>query len=73
MTIPVSITIQCSLIITSRFCSLRRSTAQYIELVAKNEDFGIDNATRDRNSSAIAHQMNPRTSPIGLTVNRFAG
>jgi hypothetical protein len=31
------------------------------------------NAARDRNISAIAHQVNPKSSPIGLTINRFAG
>ena len=51
---------------------LRRSTVRNIELVTKNQDFGSQ-CRRDRNSPAIAHQMNPKSSPIGLTINRFAG
>ena len=30
------------------------------------------NAARDRNSPAIAQQMNPKSSRMGLTINRFA-
>src|SRR5215467_9089009 len=51
---------------------LRRSRAQHIELVAKNKDLSLK-AVRDRNNPAIAHQMNPQRSPIGPTINRFAG
>ena len=54
---------------TTRFGDLRRRTLSWWRRTRTS----ACNATRDRNSPAIAHQLNPRNSPIGLTINRFAG
>jgi hypothetical protein len=52
----------------TRFGDLRLSTLSW----CRRTRISACNAARDRNSPAIAHQINPRRSPIGVIINRFA-
>jgi hypothetical protein len=51
---------------------VRRSTAQNIDLVAKNEDFGLQCRPRPE-QPGYSESDEPEELPIGLTINRFAG
>jgi hypothetical protein len=52
----------------TRFGDLRLSTLSWCRRIR----ISACNATRDRNSPAMAHQISPQRSPIGPIINRFA-
>jgi hypothetical protein len=52
----------------TRFGDLRLSTLSW----CRRTRISACNAARDRNSPAIAHQINSQRSPIGVIINRFA-